>query len=74
MVVENDSSGLSRTQKIYAALETVCHSFDLSVPMWLDVNITEFKRTSRTRFTRDNFFDSIDFDYLEIQVIEEDET
>ena len=74
MVVENDSSGPSRTQKIYAALETVCHSFDLSVPMWLDVNITAFKRTSRTRFTRDNFFDSIDFDYLEIQVIEEDET
>ena len=72
MVVENDSADLSRTQKIYAALETVCHAFDLSVPMWLESNISEFKHTSKTRFSKDNFFDSVDFDYLEILVIEED--
>ena len=26
----------------------------------------------KTRFTKDNFIDQIDFDYLEIHVIEED--
>lgn len=72
MVVENDSTDLSRTQKIYAALETVCHEFDLSVPIWLENNISDFKHTSHTRFTKDNFFDAIDFSYLEISVIEED--
>ena len=72
MVVENDSADLSRTKKIFSALETVCSAFDLSVPMWLDANIDEFKRISKTRFTSDNFFDSIDFDYLEISMLEED--
>ena len=33
---------------------------------------TDFKRFSKVRFRQDNFFEAIDFDYLEIQVIEED--
>lgn len=65
---ENDS----RTHKIFKALEEVCYQFDLSVPIWLDVNIREFKRVSKTRFTKDSFIDAVSFDYLEIQVIEED--
>ena len=43
-----------------------------SKPLWLDKNISEFKKSSKTRFTKDNFVDEIDFDYLEIEVIEED--
>ena len=31
----------------------------------------EFKRHDKARFTQDNFIESIDFDYLEIQVLEE---
>ena len=34
-------------------------------------NIDEFKARSKTRFSQDNFIESIDFDYLEIQVLEE---
>jgi len=33
--------------------------------------VREFQKHDKTRFTRDNFVDSIEFDYLEIQVIEE---
>ena len=33
--------------------------------------IDEFKRHDKTRFYQDNFVDSIDFDYLEIHIIEE---
>ena len=67
-----DKSGDTRTHKIFHALDEFCRAFDLSRPIWLDSNIAEFKRHSKTRFGRDNFIDSIDFDYLEIQVIEED--
>ncbi len=66
-----DDSDLNRTKKIFNALETVCHEFDLCTPIWLDTNINDFHRNSKTRFTKDNFIESIDFDYLEFHVIEE---
>ncbi len=62
----------TRTHKIFDAIDKVCYEFDLSKPIWLDNNIKDFQRTSKTRFTKDSFIDEIDFDYLEIQVIEED--
>ena len=52
----------TRTHKIFRALDEICY----------DSTIAEFKRHSKTRFYQDNFVDSIEFDYLEIQVIEED--
>ena len=71
IVVENGQN-LSRTRKIFAGLEEICRELDLGTPIWLDVNIRDFKQLSRTRFTRDSFVEAIDFDYLELQVIEED--
>ena len=47
---------------------------DLQQPIWLDKNINEFKRVDKTRFEQDNFIEQIDFDYLEIEVIEEQQT
>ncbi len=73
VIVENDSPDLNRTRKVFHAIDTVCYEFDLSRPIWLEQNIEEFKRIDKTRFTGDNFIDAIDFDYLEIHVIEEDE-
>lgn len=72
MVIENGSTGQTRTAKIFAAVDEVCHAFDLSRPIWLDSNIAEFKRHDKTRFRQDNFVDLIEFDFLEIHVIEED--
>lgn len=72
MVVCNDDSTLNRTRKIYQALDEICYSYDLSKPIWLTSTIEDFQRHDKTRFTKDNFIESIDFDYLEIQVIEED--
>lgn len=62
----------TRTHKIFRALEEVCCQFDLARPIWLDKNISEFKRYNKTRFTHDNFIEPISFDYLEIQILEED--
>ena len=67
-----DSSDLNRTRKVFAGLDEICRSFDLPVPIWLDSNISEFKKVSRARFRSDSFIEEITFDYLEIQVIEED--
>ena len=62
----------TRTHKIFRALEEACVRFDLGKPIWLDSNVAEFKRHSKTRFTKDNFVEEIEFDYMEIQILEED--
>lgn len=70
-VIEDDRQD-TRTHKVFRALEEVCCQFDLGKPIWLDATVTEFKRHDKARFTQDSFIEEIDFDYLEIQVIEED--
>lgn len=70
-VVENLSQD-TRTHKVFGALEEICYEFDLGQPIWLDSNIKEFQRHSKTRFTKDSFIEEIPFDYLELHVIEED--
>lgn len=72
MVVCNDSKDLRRTQKIFLAIDEICYAYDLAKPIWLDSTIKDFKKHDKTRFTKDNFIEPIDFDYLEIHVIEED--
>ena len=72
MTIENSDSSLNRTKKIFSAIDEVCYAYDLSKPIWLDKNINEFKKNSKTRFTKDNFVDDIDFDSLDIEVIKED--
>ena len=67
-----DDSEDTRTHKVFHALEEICYAFDLGKPIWLDSTVAEFKRHDKARFTADNFIETIDFDYLEIQVIEED--
>jgi hypothetical protein len=67
-----DDSRETRTHKVFNAIEKVCYEFDLEKPIWLDSNISEFKRLDKTRFTKDSFIEAIDFDFLEIQIIEED--
>ena len=62
---------LSRTQMVFQSLDEICCAFDLSKPIWLDSNIHDFQLHDKTRFSQDNFIESIDFDFLEIHVIEE---
>ena len=70
--VIEDSSDDTRTHKVFHAIDEICYRFDLSKPIWLDSTVQDFKRHDKTRFTQDNFIETIDFDYLEIHVIEED--
>jgi len=70
LVVENETID-TRTHKIFNAIEELMYAFDLGKPIWLDANIEEFGKLDKTRFTQDNFVESIPFDYLEIHIIEE---
>lgn len=72
MVVCNDDPSLNRTRKVFLALDEICYAFDLSKPLWLESTIADFQKHDKTRFTKDNFIDSVEFDFLEIHVIEED--
>lgn len=70
-VAVNSDYSMSRTAMVFQALEEICHKFDLEQPIWLESNIKDFQRRDRTRFSADNFIEAIDFDWLEIHVIEE---
>lgn len=70
-VIENYDDD-TRTHKIFKSLEEACYQFDLGKPIWLDKTIEDFKRHSKAQFYKDNFIEAIDFDFLEIHVIEED--
>lgn len=67
-----DYSNETRTHKIFNALEKACYDFDLEKPMWLDMNVKEFGKRGVTKFTKDNFVEEIEFDYLEMHILEED--
>ena len=70
MTVCDDSSD-TRTHKIFRGLEDICYAWDLGKPIWLDSTIQDFQRHKKTRLYQDNFIETIDFDFLEIQIIEE---
>ena len=67
-----DESEDTRTHKIFRALDAVCMEFDLGKPIWLDSNISEFKRHAKTRFRQDSFIEQVPFDFMELHVIEDD--
>lgn len=71
VVVRCDDESLNRTRQIYYCLDEICYEFDLSKPIWLEQSKKEFILHDKVRFTQDNFIDSIDFDYLEFHIIEE---
>ncbi len=71
MVIINTEED-TRTHKVFAAIEKIGYDFDIARPIWLDSNISDFKRYSKVRFYQDSFIEEIPFDYLEFSVLEED--
>ena len=62
----------TRTHKVFAALEKISYDFDIPKPIWLDLNISDFKKYSKVRFGKDSFIEEVPFDHLEFSVLEED--
>ena len=69
--VADEAGDATRTHKVVHTLDELGQEFDLGRPIWLERNIREFQRHSKTRFHQDSFIEEIDFDYLEIQILEE---
>ena len=67
-----DETSDSRTHKVMNSLEKACYELDLSKPIWLDNTVKDFQIHAKCRFTRDAFIEDVSFDYMEMQVIEED--
>ncbi|WP_303871181.1 hypothetical protein [Acetobacterium wieringae] len=70
-VVELDNNTLEVDEKIHSALEIFCHDFDLEKPMWFEKNTKELGQISKTSFRKDQFIESVWFDYLEIVLIDD---
>ncbi len=68
----SDGKPVNRTKKVLSAIDEMCGAWDLARPIWLEANVRDFQKHSKTRFGQDCFAETIDFDYLEIQIIEED--
>lgn len=71
-VIQISDYSISRTKKVFSSVDQICYEFDLQSPIWLDSTKKDFILYDKARFYQDSFIESIDFDYLEIQVIEEE--
>lgn len=55
----------------FQGLEYIAYELDLQYPMWLSDNETDFNRFGKVRFYNDHFIEIINFDYLELEIIEQ---
>ena len=72
-VFELPTSDRDRMDKTEEGLEALCYHFDIQKPMWFSDNDKDFEQFGKTRFTQQHFIESIDFDYYEIEIIEDDD-
>ena len=71
IVISNGDYTMSRTAMVFDAIDQICYAFDLGIRSGWIRRSRSSNATIRRVFTQDNFIESIDFDYLEIQVLEE---
>lgn len=66
--VENEEPNIIYTDLLEKCLIDLCKKMEISVPMWLDKNTKEFVRYRRTFFSKEQFFEEVNFDNFEIRV------
>ena len=55
----------------HEALREACHDMDVPAPIWLGKNENEFEQFRRTAFTADSFVESVAFDRMEIEFLDD---
>lgn len=70
ITVKNDED-ISFSEKRDKCIKEICQKFDLSVPLWLEKHRIEFSEFKYVTFYEDDFMDDIDFDKLEIELIDD---
>jgi|LGVF01.2.fsa_nt_gb starvation-inducible outer membrane lipoprotein len=71
-VFETKILNLSAEEKIKQGLEALCYNFDIQNPMWFSDN-NNITMVGKTRFIDHHFIEDIDFDYFEIEIIEDED-
>jgi hypothetical protein len=69
-VFELNNATLSFEEKMEQALDSLCYHFDIQRPMWFEENSRHLSLTGKTQFKSRHFMEPIEFDYFEIELIE----
>lgn len=72
MVAEYLDDDISEIDMLHDCIQKICYEFDLQRPMWLPKNQREYEDYRRIVLTQDNFIESIDFDALELEILDDD--
>ena len=56
---------------IFKGLESLCYKFDIGYPIWLSNNENDMNQVNKTKFKAQQFIEDIDFDYLEIEYVDD---
>lgn len=70
-IVVKNKEDISLEQKRDKCLKEICKKLDISVPVWLKKHDFEFSQFKYVIFYSQDFIDEIDFDKLEIELIDD---
>ena len=70
-IVVKNKEDISLEQKRDKCLKEICKKLDISVPVWLKKHDFEFSQFKYVIFYSHDFIDEIDFDKLEIELIDD---
>lgn len=72
-IFELNTLDLSIEEKLNQGLKALCYHFDIQRPMWFSDNDKDITLIGKTSFIGHHFIENIDFDYFEIEIIENKE-
>lgn len=70
-VFEMSKDAHSLEELLLKGIEYLCNRFDIGNPMWLSDNTLDMNQVNKTKFKAHHFIEEIDFDYFEIEYLEE---
>lgn len=72
-VFETSRFDLTRDEKVNLGIDALILHFDIQKPMWLVDNQKDYEQFGKVRFHHDHFIETINFDYFEIEIIDDDD-
>lgn len=72
-IVVKNKENIPSQEKRDKCLKEICQKLDLSVPVWLSKHDLEFSQFKYVTFYPHDFMDEVDFDKLEIELIDSED-
>lgn len=73
-IVVKNKEDIPSQEKRDKCFKEICQKLDLSVPVWLSKHDLEFSQFKYVTFYPHDFIDEVDFDKLEIELIDSEES